>query len=369
MKPDRSSTVNESSPELPLSRQTSPRPEATIITVCTNEKHRLIQYMPAVWAANGNFELIISDNGSTDGSVEFVRQNYPETRIVLNEGDLGFAAGNNRASKQARAEILVLLNPDTKVEPDWLIELLRPLKDPTVGLATSKILLMSDPDKLNACGCDVHLSGLSLCRGTHQPADRYPEPEDVAAIQGASFAIRREVYEAIGGFNENYFMYVEETALSLEARLQGWRCVYAPNSVVQHDYALRFGPEKVLYLERNRYMMLLQVYKWPTLILLLPTLLLTEVMSWGFVLLRDRKHWTNKFKAYAAIFQNWPDIRAKRSLNQSRRKVKDRDLLKLTTHKLDFRQVSRGAAGKLGALVFNPLYWVLRTITLFLVRW
>jgi GT2 family glycosyltransferase len=325
--------------------------------------------LPSLWRARGNFEVIVADNDSTDGSVEFITANHPRTRVIRNGGNLGFAAGNNRAVQHASGEVLVFLNPDTRVEPDWLLELLKPFKDQTVGLTTSKILLMSSPQKLNTCGNDVHISGLTLCRGMNQPRANYPNEEDVAAVSGAAFAIRRGVFESVGGFNEGFFTYMEETALSLEARLRGWRCIYVPKSVVHHDYALRFGPNKVLFQERNRYLMLLQLYKWPTLILLLPAWLLAEAVTWGFVLTRDRKNWTNKFKAYTGVFTHWPAVMAKRCINQAQRKVPDRVLLQQTTSALDFGQVSQSATSRLAALVFNPLFWLLRTLTLALARW
>ena len=345
------------------------KPTASIITVNTNEKHRMLLYMPSVWAARGNFEVIIADNSSTDGSVEWVRENFPQTRVIDNGGNLGFAGGNNNGARHARADILVFLNPDTTVEPDWLEELLKPFGDLTVGCATSKILLMAEPQKLNTCGNDVHISGLTLCRGMGQPRWLFPNTEEVAAVSGAAFAIRREIFEQMGGFNESLFIYLEETALSLETWLRGWRCIYTPASVVHHDYALRFGLRKTLFQERNRYLMLLQLYRWPTLLLLVPTLLLAEVVTWGFVITRDRKNWTNKFKAYAGVFKNWGALRAKRALNQSQRKVKDRVLLERTTHALDFGQVEQGGLSRLAAGVFNPLFWLLRKLTLFLVRW
>jgi len=347
----------------------SPKPAASIITVNTNEKHRMLLYMPSVWAARGNFEVVIADNSSTDGSVEWIEENFPRTRIIANGGNLGFAGGNNNGARHARADILVFLNPDTTVEPDWLEELLKPFRDPTIGCTTSKILLMPEPQKLNTCGNDVHLSGLTLCRGMGQSREKFQVAEDVAAISGAAFAIRREIFEQVGGFNESFFIYMEETSLSLETWLRGWRCVYVPTSVIFHDYALRFGPRKTLFQERNRYLMLLQLYRWPTLLLLLPTLLLAEVVTWGFVLTRDRKHWANKFKAYAGVFKNWSAMRAKRRLNQQQRRVKDRVLLARTTHTLDFGQVEKGGMGRAAAVVFDPLFWLLRRITLSLVWW
>jgi GT2 family glycosyltransferase len=344
-------------------------PHVSIITVNTNEKHRLEVYLPSVWAAAGNFEVIISDNGSSDGSIELIEAHYPQTRIVENGKNLGFAAANNRAAASARADFLVFLNPDTTVDANWLSELLEPFHDPSVGLTTPKILLMSNPALLNTCGNDVHIGGLTLCRGMSQPRDCFPHNEDVAAISGAAFAIRREIFEALGGFNEGFFIYMEETALALEAQLRGWRCVYAARSLVCHDYALRFGPRKTLFQERNRYMMLLQLFRWPTLAVLLPTLLATECITWGFVVLQDRRNWPNKFKAYREVFSRRNEILAKRRLNQSQRTVPDRTILKRMGYALDFGQVSRGPYARLAAAISLPLFWVLRRTTLAIVRW
>lgn len=345
------------------------QPEASIITVNTNEKHRMLLYMPSVWAARGNFEVIIADNGSTDGSVRYIEENFPRTRIVENGANLGFAGANNRGAAHARADILVFLNPDTTVERDWLVELLKPFRDPTVGATTAKIVLMPDPERLNTCGNEVHISGLTLCRGMNQPRDCFPDEAEVAAFSGAAFAIRRSIFEQVGGFNEGFFIYMEETALSLETRLRGWRCIYVPRSVVHHDYALRFGPRKTLYQERNRYFMLLQTYRWRTLLVLLPALLLAELVTWGFVLTRDRKNWLNKFKAYGGVVAHCSAWMAKRRLNQAQRKVPDRVLLAQTTARLDFGQVTSGWLGRLAAAVFDPAFGLLRRLALALVRW
>ncbi len=115
--------------------------------------------------------------------------------------------------------------------------------------------------------------------------------------------------------------------------------------------------------------MLLQVYRFPTLLLLLPTLLLAELLTWGFVIVRDRPNWSNKFKAYLDVARSWPAAMAKRRLNQTQRKNKDRVLLKLTTFRLDFDQVSNGALSHIAAGIFNPLVWILRKFILALVWW
>ena len=92
---------------------------------------------------------------------------------------------------------------------------------------------------------------------------------------------------------------MEDTDLSWRARLAGYRCLYVPTSIVYHEYTLRFGPRKIFYQERNRYLMLLKGAHWATLLVLLPALLLAEVVTWGFVLAQDRRRLANKARAYA----------------------------------------------------------------------
>jgi GT2 family glycosyltransferase len=345
------------------------QPAASIITVNTNEIHRLKVLLPSVFATRGRFEVIISDNGSTDGCLDSFSEQFPGARIVYNGSNIGFAAANNRAAQIARNNVFVFVNPDTRVHPDWLRHLLQPFEDPGVGLTTSKMLLMSDPETINSCGTTMHISGLTLCRGMGRPMESHAEGDEVAAIQGAAFAIRRELFELLGGFDEDFFIYVEESDLSLRARLNGWKCRYVPQSIVWHDYNLRFGPNKVLYQERNRYVMLLKTLKWPTLIALLPVYVLAEIVTWGFVLLKDRSHWKNKLRAYHSIMVNWPAIMRKRRATQRLRRVTDREVLRSMDFRLDFGQAADGWLPYLAGAVFTPAFLVLRIAVRGLVRW
>jgi GT2 family glycosyltransferase len=344
-------------------------PAASIITVNTNEMHRLEVFLPSVFASRGRYEVIISDNGSTDGCLDALAEQFPDARIVYNGRNIGFAAANNRATEIARNNILVFVNPDTRVHPDWLHHLLQPFGDPWVGLTTSKMLLMRDPDTINACGTTMHITGLTLCRGMGRPVESFAEADEVAAIQGAAFAIRRELFELLGGFDEDFFIYVEESDLSLRARLNGWKCRYVPQSVVWHDYNLRFGPNKVLYQERNRYVMLLKTLKWPTLLALLPVYLLAEIVTWGFVLLKDRTHWTNKLRAYRSTMVNWRAIMRKRRATQRLRRVTDRELLRTMDFRLDFAQAADGWVAYLAGAIFTPAFFALRIAVRGLVWW
>jgi GT2 family glycosyltransferase len=346
-------------------------PRASVIIVNYNGREYLEPCLSSVVRSLGpRDEILLFDNASTDGSAGFVEQAFPQVRIIRSEENLGFGSGNNLAARQAAGLYLAFLNPDTTVEPGWLEALITALdRNPEIGLATSKILQMDRPDRVSGCGNDVHCSGLALGRGMGLHRDAFSEVEDLAAVSGASFAARKDLFQALGGFDGDFFMYVEDTDLSFRTRLAGFRLVYAPRSVVYHDYKLRFGPRKTFYQERNRYLMLLKNLRWPTLLLLSPALLLAEVMTWGFVLLREKGRWRNKLDAYGWILAHWPGIMAKRRQVQASRKARDRDLIALWTHRLAYEQTGAGALAGLARLVFDPLFFLCHRLALAAVWW
>jgi hypothetical protein len=343
----------------------------SIIIVNYNTKEKLLGCLSSVsQAIPPNCEVIVVDNASSDGSAEAVEADFPEVILIRSAKNLGFGAGNNTAVPKAQGRYLVFLNPDTLVERGWIEALLAPLEaDSQIGLVTARILLADQRDRINACGNTIHLTGLSLCRGLGYPRDTFNVLEEVDSVSGAAFAIRRELLELLDGFDEDTFLYMEDTDLSWRARLAGWRCVYTPNSTVFHEYSLKITPLKIFYQERNRYVMLLKSLKWPTLLILFPAHLLAEMITWGFVLWSDRANLSNKVRAYRWIIANWSAIMQKRKRVQSLRRITDRELLRRTSYSLDFGQAGKGAVASLARFIFNPIFFVLRRITLIIVRW
>ncbi|HEY2932994.1 MAG TPA: glycosyltransferase family 2 protein [Acidobacteriota bacterium] len=312
--------------------------------------------------------LIVVDNASTDGSAEAVRRDFPNVTMVCSDRNLGFAAGNNLGATRASTSHLIFLNPDTTVTRGWLESLVSPLQSGSVtGLATSKILLSDQPDRINTCGNSVHISGLTLCRGLGQGRSSFEHPEEVPAVSGASFAISRALFEELGGFDEDFFLYMEDTDLSLRARLAGWSCLLVPDSEVLHHYSFRLGPLKIFYQERNRYLMLLKIFKWRSLIALLPALMLAEIVTWGYSVMNRRS--LEKVKAYYWIFSHWQLVLSKRRGAQRLRKSSDRQLLLSLGTSLDFAQASGGWPAKTAALVLNPLFRLARALVAALVWW
>jgi GT2 family glycosyltransferase len=267
---------------------------------------------------------------------------------------------------------LIFLNPDTIVAPGWWEALVNALEaERGVGAATSKVLQLRNPARVNTAGNDVHLTGLTLCRGMDRPASCFEARAVVSAVSGAAFAIRSDLFRKLGGFDEEYFLYMEDTDLSWRVQLAGYRCLYVPESVVYHDYRLRFGANKTFYQERNRYRMLLKTLRWRTLLALLPALLLAEVVSWGYLVLADRRHWSGKLRAYGSTLRAWRLIRRARRETQSARAVGvgDRQLLGQATARIDFAQTGAGAAAMAADRLFNPLFGLWQRVMMGVVRW
>jgi GT2 family glycosyltransferase len=316
------------------------------------------------------YEVIVVDNASGDGSAEHVAARHPQVRLIRRETNLGYGAGNNLGAKWARGEYLAFLNPDTEAEPGWLEALIAALQqDGEAGLATALVPLMDQRDRVNTCGNDMHVTGLTLCRGMDADRNAFSKTIEVGAVSGAAFVIRRDLFEALGGFDESFFLYVEDSDLSLRARLAGYRLLCVPSSVVYHDYRLQFGPQKAFYQERNRTLMLLKVFRWRTLLVLAPAFALGEVVTWGFLLLRERRQCAQKLRAYIWMAKHCGRILEARRRTQALRRVQDRDLIHSLTYRLDYEQTGRGMAPLLAHILFDPLFWLCQRLAWALVRW
>jgi hypothetical protein len=139
--------------------------------------------------------------------------------------------------------------------------------------------------------------------------------------------------------------------------------------VVRHDYTLRFGPNKVFYQERNRYLMLLKSWRWRTLLVLAPVLLLAELVTWGFVLARQPRQCAGKLAAGWWLVRHWRQVRSKRHATQLLRRSDDRALLAQCGARLEFEQTGSGPVAGLAHVVFDPLFAGLHRLALRTVRW
>jgi GT2 family glycosyltransferase len=350
----------------------SPQPSASILLINYNGWDDLSRCLPSVIAdaMNHNYEILVVDNCSTDDSVQKIIETFPQVRLIRNSVNGGFGMGNNIAAHSAKGKYLAFLNADTIVEKDWLEELIKALQfNPQIGMATSKILLMSDPNRINACGNNVHLSGLTLCRGAGQDKNAFSKSHLINAVSGAAFIMRKDLFHAVGGFDDMFFMYMEDTDLSLRTQLAGRSIQFVPSSIIYHDYTLTFGPLKTFYQERNRYLMLLKNFRLATLLVLSPILLLAEIISWGYILLYNRTRFSNKLQAYLWLFQHYQEIQSAHRNTQLIRRVQDRKLLSTLAWQIDFEQTGENWISQISHVVFDTIFFLLRFYLLAVVWW
>lgn len=346
-------------------------PNCSLVIVNTNELHHLKTSLPSIFRQNyPDCEVIVVDNSSTDGSINYIEQSFPQIKIVRNQENLGYAAANNIGFEHASGDYIAVLNPDTKVEPDWLIELVSALEeDHRAAMATPKILLMEHPERINACGNDITLTGLTFCRGLDQLSETFLEAEDVPAVSGAAFVIRRSVLDQIGGFDESFFIYYEDTDLSLRSLLAGYKCLFVPTSVIFHEYSFKFSPRKCFFQERNRYYSLLKTLRWPTFIVLFPELMISEILAWGYVFLCGPDHVRNKFQSYVWLITNYKNILEGRHRVQSLRKINDKLLLNQLSHQLNFAQTTNSRLGRALESIFNSILFIFSKLSLAVTVW
>lgn len=333
-------------------------PEVTVIILNTNELHHLSDCLPSVLSQDyPNYRVVVVDNASTDGSIEYVSSNFPVVEIVKNKENLGYAGGNNVGFKHARGKYVAVLNPDTIVDKNWLSELIKHLEeDERIGVATSRILIYKS-GLVNACGNIAHYTGLDFCRGLNEPASRYIRPEKVGALSGCAFVIRKELLDRLGGFDPDFFLYLEDVDLSWRVRLAGYDILYVPTSIVHHKFKLSIAPWKHFYLERNRHLMLLKNLSPKLLLVMLPALLLTEIVTWGYTVLQGDEYIKSKIRAYRWILSNLKLIKQKRK--QIIKKTTDIAFLSLLEWKIPFEQtIDNRLLLKMANTIFNSLYHI-----------
>jgi GT2 family glycosyltransferase len=206
-------------------------------------------------------ETIVVDNGSTDNSLDLLAERYPEVQIVALPHNLGYAGGCNAGLRAAQGEVLVILNNDTEVTPTWLAELVISLdRHPDAGMATPKVLLWDDRTRLHTTGDYVRTSGIPDSRGVWQRDEgQFDDQIYVFGAAGVAPAYRRTMLEDTGLFDASFSSYCEDVDLSWRAQLAGYRCVYAPRSVLYHKVsATGKGTVRSYYVARNTIWMLVK---------------------------------------------------------------------------------------------------------------
>ncbi|MBR5200733.1 MAG: glycosyltransferase family 2 protein [Alistipes sp.] len=240
----------------------------SVVLLNWNGRRHLERYLPSVVAhTEGDAEVIVADNGSADDSLQWLRLNYPEVGVIRLDRNYGFAGGYNRALKEIKSEYVLLLNSDVEVTAGWwqpLVEVLDTESD--VAAVAPKLLADMERTKFEyagAAGGFIDYLGYPFCRGrilsyVEEDGGQYNDRRDIFWASGAAMCCRREVFESLGGFDEDFFAHMEEIDLQWRMQLAGWRIVVEPKSVVYHlgGGTLPASSRKIFLNHRNNLAML-----------------------------------------------------------------------------------------------------------------
>ncbi len=210
--------------------------------------------------SHANIEIIVVDNASEDDSVEYLQNNFPRVKVIEHEANLGFGAANNTGIKASQGKYTMMLNNDTRLEPDCIEELIKSIeKNERYGASASKIFLEFEDNILDVAGIAVCLDGLAIGRGRLESGDKFNDEEEVFFASDCACLYKKEMLDDIGlteeVYDEDFFAYADETDIGWRAQIAGWKCIYNPKAVVYHYHSASSGTYsafKAFLVERNR---------------------------------------------------------------------------------------------------------------------
>lgn len=300
----------------------------SIIVVNFNGGEKLRRCLQAMLATAAEAEIVVVDNASSDGSAEIPSPLASRIRFIRNAVNVGYAAGLNQGADASSGGLLVFANMDTVPEPGWLEPLASALRENPQVAAVNPLLLLMDGLSVNAAGQRIHVTGLGFNHGLGEPAGKFGNRMfAVDGIHGAFFAMKRSTYERVGGFDATGFLYHEDVNSSWLLRLAGYELCCVPASRVRHDYFLSMHADKFHLLERNRIAMLMAYLRPGTLLALLPVLIFTELLAWGYAIMRRHGFRGAKWRSYGWAIAHRQQIRERRRLAAKLRRVGDFRLL------------------------------------------
>ncbi|MFA6307619.1 MAG: glycosyltransferase family 2 protein [Patescibacteria group bacterium] len=285
------------------------RPDLSVIIVNWKVKNLLQTCINSILVYKDNYkiEIFVIDNDSGDGSVEMINKNYPEVKLIALDKNIGFGAANNLAIKQARADYIFLLNPDTELTKDFFTKIFQYIQNnPNVDIVGPKIInddgskqasVRRNPDLFSQILVLLKLTNIA---GANKFLEHYffkdfdySQEQDVDQIMGAAMFIKRSVFNKIAAFDENFFVWFEEVDLCTRAKAFGLNISYFPGAYIIHHGGVSFSKSNILKKQKMFNKSLLYYFfkhkpLWQTIIILL-LLPINIILTLSYVLFRKAK--------------------------------------------------------------------------------
>lgn len=313
-------------------------PEVTVIVLNHNGREYLGRCLASLERQSypqDAYEILLVDNASSDGSVEFVKENFPGVRILRLEKNYGVPEGRNRGIEIARGEYIAFLDNDAVADEKWLEELVKAVeKDKNIAMCGSKMLVYEDKGIINHAGGKFTIIGAGMDVGMGmKDGDNFNIPGDTGYACGGSCLMKKDDYLEAGRLDPDYFNYHEDVDLCWRLWILGRRVIYVPTSVAYHKFGGTLGGRKsyqrMFLCQKNR---LANVVKNFEPINMIKGLFLNMAYS-GYIILsylyeRDIRGIENILQAYLSFAKELPNLLKKRRLVQEKRKVPDKELVK-----------------------------------------
>ena len=276
------------------------------------------------------FELIIVDNNSPDKSGEKFSKKYESCKFILNKDNVGVSEGLNIGIRNANGHYIILLNNDLIVAPNWLDYLFEAYKKNGNGLYQPKFLKMKNKKIIDSAGNLINIFGFGYSREKGKVDElQYDSIEEIGFAAGTCLFCPKEIFDKVGLFDKKFFAYNEDLDLGWRARLLNYKSYYVPKSIVYHHGSAqwKWSGEKFYLLERNRWIVLLSNYNTKTIIKLLPSLIIIELVL--LVFFTKKKMLIKKLKSYGGIIKLFNHIQKRKKDIQKIRIVNEKEILDL----------------------------------------
>lgn len=310
-------------------------PSVAIVILNWNGRSYLEKFLPSVLSSDyENYRVVVADNASTDNSINFLKEQFPQVELIILSQNFGFAKGYNEALKKVKADYYVILNSDVEVTPAWLnpvIELLE--NEERAAACQPKILSYHNKNYFEyagAAGGWIDSYGYPFARGRvfefcERDKGQYDTPQEIFWATGAAFIIKSKVYQQLQGFDEYFFAHMEEIDLCWRIQLAGYKIYCCPASTVYHvgGGTLPKGASRKTFLNyRNNQIMLAKNLSWNEKWKILYRMALDQLAAFKALLTGDGGYFIAVIKAHLAFFY-WVFFANKPLHNFKRKPLKD----------------------------------------------